>query len=73
MGMMNELIAYRNKQRAKRLDNWLISNWVTKDNFLKFKIKVEVWVHKETYSLYPARWRNANKLIDSFIYEFTIN
>ena len=53
-------------KRAVDLDNWLLSNWVTKDSFYKYRIKVNVSSGKEIYQLYPSKWRNAKRLISSF-------
>ena len=64
-------------QVKNKIDNWCFSNWCTLLNFKKFKIKViTTWSPEyivnwdfitcklnETYELYPARWRNAKKII----------
>lgn len=75
---MKELLDTVAKQSADRIDQWAFSNWVTIENAKKFKIKIKRWnpeyvktwntitVKSNTeYSLYPARWRNAKKLISS--------
>ena len=76
--MIEDIMQQFAKQSANRIDQWAFSNWVTIENAKKFKMKIKNWnpeyvstwnsitVKSNTeYSLYPARWRNAKKLISS--------
>jgi len=76
--MITNIIDKISKQASSKIDEWAISNWVTIENAKKFRMKVTNWVTEykldensmkikinARYDLYPARWRNAKKLISS--------
>lgn len=76
--MINDIVSQFARQASHKIDEWAFSNWVTIENAKKFRMKVTNWVTEykldensmkikinARYDLYPARWRNAKKLISS--------
>ncbi len=76
--MINDIVEQFAMQASHKIDEWAFSNWVTIENAKKFKMKITYWTPSyekwdwfftartnTKYELYPARWRNAKKLISS--------